>query len=153
LWLVCEEAHEYIPREEHSRFKEARRSMERIAKAGRKYGVGLCVVSQRPQEVSETVLAQCGTYLCMHLSNPDDQEYVRSMVPDSARGVFAALTALARGEVVAMGSAVPMPVRFRVGVPNPPPNSRDVDYAEKWNKGGEEIDVEALVSNWHRQIR
>jgi hypothetical protein len=153
LWLVCEEAHEYIPREEHSRFKEARRSMERIAKAGRKYGVGLCVVSQRPQEVSETVLAQCGTYLCMHLSNPDDQEYVRSMVPDSARGVFAALTALARGEVVAMGSAVPMPVRFRVGLPNPPPNSRDVDYAEKWNKGGEEIDVEALVSNWHRQIR
>lgn len=153
LWLVCEEAHEYIPREEHSRFKEARRSMERIAKAGRKYGVGLCVVSQRPQEVSETVLAQCGTYLCMHLSNPDDQEYVRSMVPDSARGVFAALTALARGEVVAMGSAVPMPVRFRVSLPNPPPNSRDVDYAEKWNKGGEEIDVEALVSNWHRQIR
>jgi len=153
LWLVCEEAHEYIPRGEHTRYKESRRSMERIAKAGRKYGVGLCVVSQRPQEVSETVLAQCGTFLCMHLSNPDDQEYVRSMVPDSARGVFAALTALARGEVVAMGSAVPMPVRFRVNVPNPPPNSTDVDYAGKWNKGGEEIDVEALVSNWHRQIR
>ncbi len=153
IWLVCEEAQEYIPRGDHSRYKEARRSMERIAKAGRKYGVGLCVVSQRPKEVSETVLAQCGTYLCMHLSNPDDQEYVRSMVPDAARGTFAALTSLARGEVVAMGAAVPMPVRFQVSIPNPPPNSSDVDYAGKWNKGGEEIDVEGLVTNWHRQVR
>jgi hypothetical protein len=74
-------------------------------------------------------------------------------VPDSSRGTFAALTSLARGEVVAMGSAVPMPVRFQMNLPNPPPNSRDVDYAEKWSKGGEEIDVEQLVRNWHRQIR
>jgi len=153
IWLVCEEAQEYIPRESDSRYKEARRTMELIAKAGRKYGVGLCVVSQRPKEVSETVLAQCGTFLCMRISNPDDQEYLRSMVPDAARGTFSALTSLSRGEVVAMGAAVPMPVRFRVNLPNPPPNSQDVDFAEKWSKGGKEIDVEQLVGNWHRQIR
>ena len=153
IWLVCEEAQEYIPRESDSRYKEARRTMELIAKAGRKYGVGLCVVSQRPKEVSETVLAQCGTFLCMRISNPDDQEYLRSMVPDAARGTFSALTSLSRGEVVAMGAAVPMPVRFRVNLPNPPPNSQDVDFAEKWSKGGEEIDVTQLVSNWHRQVR
>jgi DNA helicase HerA-like ATPase len=153
IWLVCEEAQEYIPREENTRFKEARATMERISRGGRKYGVGLCVVSQRPHEVSETVLAQCSTYLCMRISNPDDQEYLRAMVPDAARGTFSALTSLSRGEVVAMGSAVPMPVRFHMNLPNPPPNSRDVDFATKWSKGGEEIDVDELVRNWHQQIR
>jgi DNA helicase HerA-like ATPase len=153
IWLVCEEAQQYIPREGGTRFKEARRTMEHISKAGRKYGVGLCVVSQRPAEVSETVLAQCGTFLCLRIANPDDQEYLRAMVPDAARGTFSSLTSLARGELVAMGAAVPMPVRFQMNLPNPPPNSQDVDFAGKWSKGGEEIDVEQLVSNWHRQIR
>ena len=153
IWLVCEEAQQYIPRNDDSRYAEARRTFEHISKAGRKYGVGLCIVSQRPHEVSETVLAQCGTYLCLHITNPDDQDYLRDMVPDSARGTFSAITSLSRGEVVAMGAAVPMPVRFQMSLPNPPPNSQDVDFAEKWSKGGEEIDVEQLVSNWHRQIR
>jgi len=153
IWLVCEEAQEYIPRDEHTRYKESRRIMERISKIGRKYGVGLCVVSQRPAEVSETVLAQCGTFVCMRISNPDDQDYLRAMVPDAARGTFSSLTSLGRGEAVVMGAGVPMPVRFQMNLPNPPPNSQDVNYAEKWSKGGEEIDVEGLVSNWHRQIR
>ena len=153
LYLVCEEAHEYIPREDIPRYREARRSMERIAKNGRKYGVGLCVVSQRPHDVSETVLAQCSSYICLRISNPDDQEYVRSMVPEAVRGTFAALTSLAKGEAVALGEAVPMPVRFRVDKPNPAPNSRDVDYARKWRDGGKQISVQNLVSNWHHQLR
>jgi DNA helicase HerA-like ATPase len=153
IWLVCEEAQEYIPRDADTRYKEARRTMELIAKAGRKYGVGLCVVSQRPKEVSETVLAQCGTFLCLRISNPDDQDYLRAMVPDAARGTFASLTSLSRGEAIAMGSAVPMPVRFQMNLPNPPPNSQDVDFAQKWKTGGAEIDVEQLVRNWHRQVR
>lgn len=153
IFLVCEEAHQYIPREDLAKYHEARRSMERIAKNGRKYGVGLCVVSQRPAEVSETVLAQCSSYVCLRISNPDDQEYVRSMVPDAARGTFAALSSLAKGEAVALGEAVPMPVRFQVNLPDPPPNSTDVDYAGKWRHGGKDIDVGEIVSNWHRQIR
>ncbi|MGD9265136.1 MAG: ATP-binding protein, partial [Lysobacterales bacterium] len=153
IWLVCEEAQQVIPRDPSSRFKESKRTFEHISRAGRKYGVGLCVVSQRPNEVSETVLSQCGTYLCLHISNPKDQDYMRSMVPESSQGTFAAITTLSSGEVVALGSAVPMPVRFRMNMPNPPPNSSDVDYAGKWSKGGEEIDVEQLVRNWHRQIR
>ena len=153
IWLVCEEAQQVIPRETATRFKESRRTFEHISRAGRKYGVGLCVVSQRPHEVSETVLSQCGTYLCLHISNPKDQDYMRSMVPESSQGTFAAITTLSSGEVVALGSAVPMPVRFKMNMPNPPPNSSDVDYAGKWSKGGEEIDVEQLVRNWHRQIR
>jgi DNA helicase HerA-like ATPase len=153
IFLICEEAHEYIPREDIPRYREARRSMERISKNGRKYGVGLCIVSQRPHDVSETVLAQCASFICLRISNPDDQEYVRSMVPDAARGTFSALTSLSKGEAVALGEAVPMPVRFRVDMPDPPPNSTDVDYSGKWRNGGEEISVENLVRNWHKQYR
>lgn len=153
IFLICEEAHEYIPREDIARFREARRSMERISKNGRKYGVGLCVVSQRPHDVSETVLAQCSSYICLRISNPDDQEYVRSMVPDASRGTFAALTSLSKGEAVALGEAVPMPVRFMVSIPDPPPNSTDVDYSGQWRNGGHDIDVNLLVQNWRSQER
>ncbi|MFT5139512.1 MAG: DNA helicase HerA-like ATPase [Rhodothermales bacterium] len=153
IFLICEEAHEYIPRGDHPRYKEARRSLERISKAGRKYGVGLCIVSQRPHELSETVLAQCGTFICLRISNPDDQEYVRALVPDSAQGTFAALTSLARGEVIIMGDAVPMPVRVQIDLPSPPPNAQDIDYGQKWKDGVEEISVENLVSRWHTQDR
>ncbi len=153
IYLICEEAHEYIPREDDPRYREARKAMERIAKNGRKYGVGICVVSQRPHDVSETVLAQCSTYICLRISNPNDQEYVRAMVPDAARDTFSALTSLAKGEAVALGEGVPMPVRFQVNMPNPPPNSTDIDYAGKWRDGGEAIDVSDLVSRWHKQKR
>jgi DNA helicase HerA-like ATPase len=153
IFLICEEAHEYIPRLEAPRFREARRAMERISKNGRKYGVGICVVSQRPADVSETILAQCSSYICLRISNPSDQEYVRSMVPEAAKGTFAALTSLGKGEAVALGEAVPMPVRFQIDRPDPPPNSTDVDYAGKWNDGGVDIDVEGVVRNWHQQLR
>ena len=153
IFLICEEAHEYIPREENPRFREARRAMERIAKNGRKYGVGLCIVSQRPHDVSETVLAQCSSFICLRISNPEDQDYMRAMVPEAARGTFSALTSLSKGEAIALGEAVPMPVVFKVDIPDPPPNSTDIDYAGKWRDGGRQISVEKLVSNWHRQVR
>ena len=151
IFLICEEAHEYIPREESARFREARRSMERISKNGRKYGVGLCVVSQRPHDVSETVLAQCSSFLCLRISNPDDQSYIRSMVPEASRGTFDTLTSLAKGEVIALGEAVPMPVRFRMGLPDPPPNSTDIDFSEKWRSDSIGIDVDGLVHRWRSQ--
>jgi hypothetical protein len=153
IFLICEEAHEYIPRASDKRFRTARRAMERIAKGGRKYGVGLCVVSQRPHELSETILAQCSSYICMRITNPEDQEYVRALVPDASRSALAALTSLSRGEVVAMGEAVPMPVRFRITMPDPPPNARDIDYAGKWRDGKQDFSVENLVNRWHKQQR
>lgn len=153
IFLVCEEAHEYIPREGMAKFNEARRAMERISKNGRKYGVGLCVVSQRPADVSETVLAQCSSFLCLRISNPDDQAYVRAMVPDAARGTFSALTSLSKGEAVILGEAAAMPVRLKVRMPDPPPNSVDLDYAGKWRDGGLPIDVDQMVANWHAQER
>jgi len=153
IFLVAEEAHSYIPRATATSHQGTRRSFERIAKAGRKYAVGLCVVSQRPNELSETVLSQCSTYVCLRISNPDDQEYVRKLVPDSARGILEALTSLAQGEAIATGEGVPMPVRFRVTMPDPPPNAQDIEYAAMWSNGPEDTDVEHIVDCWRRQYR
>ena len=153
LFLVAEEAHSYIPRAHVGGHQGTRRSFERIAKAGRKYAVGLCVVSQRPNELSETVLSQCSTFVCLRITNPDDQEYVRALVPDAARGILEALTSLAQGEAIATGEGVPMPVRFKVTMPDPPPNAQDIEYAGMWSKGPQDTDVEHIVDCWRRQRR
>ncbi len=153
LFLICEEAHAYITRDTSTEHRGTRRSFERIAKAGRKYAVGLCVVSQRPHELSETVLAQCSSFICMRITNPDDQEYVRALVPDSARGILEAMTSLAQGEAIATGEAVPMPVRFKVTMPDPPPNAQSIDYAGMWTRGPVDTDVDHIVDCWRRQRR
>lgn len=153
LLLVCEEAHAYIPKESQSQFAGSRKSMERIAKEGRKYGVGLAVVSQRPHEVSETVLAQCGTFLCLRITNPNDQAYVRNLVPEAERDLVDILAGLGRGEVMALGEAVPLPTRFRFYKPNPAPNSEDIDFYSKWKDGPDDLDVDEIVKRWRRQER
>jgi DNA helicase HerA-like ATPase len=153
LFLIAEEAHSYIPRVNVGGHEGTRRSFERIAKAGRKYAVGLCVVSQRPKELSETVLSQCSTFVCLRITNPDDQDYVRALVPDAARGILEALTALAQGEAIAMGEGVPMPVRCRITMPDPPPNAQDIEYGQMWSRGPQDTDVEHIVDCWRRQRR
>jgi DNA helicase HerA-like ATPase len=127
--------------------------MERIAKEGRKYGVGLGVVSQRPQELSETVLSQCGTYICLRLTNPDDQSYVKQLVPEGESDFVSVLTALGRGEAMALGEAVPLPIRFQIARPDPTPNSSDVDYHACWREGPEDLDIDGIVRRWWRQGR
>jgi hypothetical protein len=153
LLLVCEEAHAYVTRERSSEFAGARKSMERIAKEGRKYGVGIAVVSQRPHELSETVLAQCGTFFCLRITNPDDQTYVRSLVPEAERGLVDILAGLGRGECLALGEAVPLPTRFVFNKPSPTPNSDDIDFYNKWKNGPDDINVEEIVNRWRRQQR
>ena len=153
ILLVCEEAHAYIPRASQSEFAGSRKSMERIAKEGRKYGVGLAVVSQRPHEVSETVLAQCGTFICLRITNPDDQAYVRSLVPESEGDLVSVLAGLGRGEALVLGEAVPLPTRLQFDRPNPTPNSDDVDFYGKWKDGPTDIDVDAIVKRWRSQER
>ena len=153
LLLMCEEAHAYIPRESESQFAGSRKSMERIAKEGRKYGVGIAVVSQRPHEVSETVLAQCGTFICLRITNPSDQNYVRSLVPESEGDLISVLAGLGRGEALVLGEAVPLPTRLQFKKPQPTPNSDDVDFYDKWTNGPDDVDVEAIVQRWRSQER
>jgi DNA helicase HerA-like ATPase len=153
ILLVCEEAHAYIPRARDTQYEGTRRSMERIAKEGRKYGVGLMVVSQRPHELSETVLAQCGSFVCFRMTNPDDQQYIRDLVPDAEADLTNILSTLSRGESLALGEAVPVATRFQMQAPDPTPNSDDVDFYEKWQLGVDDLDVEMIVQKWRRQER
>jgi len=153
ILLICEEAHVYIPRTAESQFAGSRKSMERIAKEGRKYGVGLAIVSQRPHEVSETVLAQCGTFVCLRITNPDDQTYVKSLVPESEGDLVSVLAGLGRGEALVLGEAVPLPTRVQFDRPSPAPNSDDVDFYAKWKDGLADLNVEEIVKRWRSQER
>jgi DNA helicase HerA-like ATPase len=153
IMLICEEAHAYIPRESKSQFAGSRKSMERIAKEGRKYGVGLAVVSQRPHEVSETVLSQCGTFICLRVTNPDDQAYIRKLVPESEGDLVSVLAGLGRGEALVLGEAVPLPTRLHFDKPSPAPNSDDIDFYNKWRGSPEDLDVDAIVKRWRSQER
>jgi hypothetical protein len=153
LLLVCEEAHAYIKRESDAVFEGARKSMERIAKEGRKYGVGLLVVSQRPHELSETVLSQCGTFICLRMTNPDDQNYIRKLVPEAERDLVNILAGLRRGEALVLGDAAALPGRVLIDPPEPKPMSDDVDFHGQWTSGPDDIDVAEVVDSWRRQAR
>jgi DNA helicase HerA-like ATPase len=154
ILLVCEEAHQYIPREGNDDHHEgSRRAMERIAKEGRKYGVGLCVVSQRPNELSETVLSQCSNFICLRTTNPQDQEYIRKLMPEGERELADVLTTLRRGEALAVGEAIPLPTRMQLYPPDPAPASSDAPVAESWRHGPDDLDVGDIVDHWWRQQR
>ena len=153
ILLVCEEAHAYITRDSDTTYEGARKSMERIAKEGRKYGVGLTVVSQRPHELSETVLSQCGTFVCLRITNPGDQDYVRRLVPEAEQNLVNILAGLRRGEALILGEATPLPTRMQFDVPNPTPKSNDVDFYKYWIEGPEDLDVATVVDRWRRQTR
>jgi DNA helicase HerA-like ATPase len=154
ILLVCEEAHQYIPNELDDRqHAGSRREMERIAKEGRKYGVGLCVVSQRPTELSETVLSQCSNFLCLRTTNPQDQEYIKKLMPEGEQALADVLTTLRRGEALAVGEAIPLPTRFQLYPPDPAPASSDAPVAESWRNGPDDLDVADIVERWWRQKR
>jgi len=153
ILLVCEEAHQYIPRDADARHEGSRRAMERIAKEGRKYGVGLCIVSQRPTELSETVLSQCSNFICLRTTNPRDQDYIRRLMPEGEQGLADVLTTLRLGEALAVGEAIPVPTRLRLYPPAPAPASGDAPIAESWKSGPEDVDVAGIVAHWWRQER
>jgi len=146
--MVFEEAHNYIPNRPEARFSAARAAVERLAKEGRKYGIGIMVVSQRPKELSETVLSQCNTFTAMRLTNPDDQNYVRRLVPDSLAGLMDMLPSLRTGEALIVGDSVVMPTRVLIDFPSPEPMSSDVKFAECWTKGMKGMDVDRVVKRW-----
>jgi DNA helicase HerA-like ATPase len=153
LLLVCEEAHQYISRDRDPHYAGTRKAMERIAKEGRKYGVGLGVVSQRPTELSETVLAQCSNFICLRTTNPDDQDYVRQLMPEGEQDLADVLASLRRGEALVVGEAAPLPTRFQIYAPEPPPASHDAPLTDSWREGPADLDVKDIVNRWWRQER
>jgi len=151
--LVCEEAHRYIPANERA---PARAVLERIAKEGRKYGVSLGLVTQRPSDLAEGVLSQCGTIVAMRLNNERDQSYVRSAVPEGARGMIDAIPALRNREAIVVGEGVPIPIRvsFDPLDESQLPASHDPVFSESWQQGGGEREMlERTIKRWRTQGR
>ncbi len=151
--LVFEEAHNYLPQIPSAHNRAARRTVERIAKEGRKYGVGCMIVSQRPSELSETILSQCNNFVTLRLTNPTDQNYVRKLVPDSFSGLFDLLPTLRPGEALIIGDSTPLPVRVLLDYPAPPPDSADIKFYDKWVASEKETVVSDVVERWWRQDR
>ena len=151
ILIVFEEAHTYLSMAGKS--KAARKTVERIAKEGRKYGVSSMIVSQRPAEISETITAQCNNFIAMRLLNPNDQEYVRKLVPDTLSNFIDILPTLQQGEAFIIGDAVAIPTRVNVDMPSPRPASGDIKFFEKWQKRDEETNVGDVVNNWWKQER
>lgn len=150
LAIFADEAHAYLNDRDLSQ-KSSTISAERIAKEGRKYGISITVISQRPREVSSTILSQCNSFLCLRITNPDDQVYVKNLLPDSIKGIVDILSTLRRGEAILIGDAVMMPSRIRISRPNPKPDSSDVSFTTEWSKEHVEIDVAAVLDLWRKQ--
>jgi DNA helicase HerA-like ATPase len=148
--VFADEAHIYL-RDGDPATVAAKHSAERIAKEGRKYGISLTVISQRPREVSATILSQCNSFLCLRISNPDDQSYVKSLLPDSIRGIASMFSTLRRGECILLGDSVMMPTRIKIDQPNPAPISEDASFYKAWNKLPEEINFAKVLKAWRNQ--
>lgn len=133
--LLCDEAHLYIPeRTDAGVTIEGLKSFERIAKEGRKYGVGLTVISQRPAEVNRTVLSQCNNFVAMRLTNAEDQSVIRRLLPDTLGGFTELLPILDIGEALVVGDAAMLPSRIRIAPPRNQPDSATVDFWDHWAK-------------------
>lgn len=150
LAIFCDEAHLYL-NEYDPASKAARLSAERIAKEGRKYGASLTIISQRPREVSATILSQCNTFLCLRITNPDDQSYVKRLLPDSIASITTMFSSLRRGECILLGDSVIMPTRIKIDIPNPTPDSEDTSFFNEWSKPHEEVNIPEVLDAWRKQ--
>lgn len=154
LLMVYEEAHTYLSKGGTSQFIAgyAGRAVRRVLKEGRKLGMGAVLVSQRPSELDDTILSQCGSFIALRLSNNDDQGRIRAALPDSLSGLVELLPALRTGEAIVLGEAVTIPSRIRFPLMEPRPTSDDPDPATRWLEDrvvGPSYDK--VVTYWRRQ--
>ena len=151
LLLVCEEAHRYVPKDENSGGQAVRKILERIAKEGRKYGVSLGLITQRPSDLAEGVLSQCGTIISMRLNNDRDQACVRAAMPEGARGFLDAIPALRNRECIVCGEGVAIPIRVRFDdlEAEKRPASSDPSFARLWRETGDEAGIiSRTIKRW-----
>tara|TARA_R110002012_G_scaffold49247_1_gene127472 strand:- start:3937 stop:5679 length:1743 start_codon:yes stop_codon:yes gene_type:complete len=154
--LVCEEAHRYVPNRGEAQYEAAQSAIRRIAKEGRKYGVGLLLVSQRPSEVEATVLSQCNSWIVLRITNDSDREHVRSVLPDSMSGLTKMLSGLRRQEAIFVGQAATLPSRIMIRDLSDEqlPRSNDVDFDKGWQKEALTLkQIESVVQKWRYQSK
>ena len=154
ILLVCEEAHRYVPNERNADGSSVGKILSRIAKEGRKYGISLGLITQRPSDLAEGVLSQCGTIIAMRLNNDRDQAFVKAAMPEGARGFLDSIPALRNRECIICGEGVAIPIRvtFDNLEEHKRPASEDPSFVELWGKdGGEQELVERVVMRWRSQ--
>lgn len=154
--IVCDEAHIYLPVREDadSVEKRALAVFETIAKEGRKYGVSLLVVSQRPSDVSRTILSQCNNFMVLRLTNGDDQSVVRHLVPESMVGMTDILPLLDTGEAILLGDAMLIPSRIKLDIPTIKPDSATREFWTEWTtKASSKDALDRAVEALRRQSR
>jgi hypothetical protein len=155
ILVVCEEAHRYAPRATGLGFEPTKRALARIAKEGRKYGVSLCVVSQRPSDLATEMLSECNTIFALRMSNQADQELVQATMSEAGLGLLEFLPSLHSGEAIVIGEGVPVPQRviFTPLAAHEMPRSKTFVFSEAWRQdGGTAEPVASIVERWrHRQ--
>lgn len=154
--LVCEEAHRYVPNRGEAQYEAAQSAIRRIAKEGRKYGVGLLLVSQRPSEVEATVLSQCNSWIVLRITNDADREHVRSILPDSMSGLTKMLSGLRRQEAIFVGQAATLPSRVMIRSLSDEqlPRSNDVNFDKGWQQKAMTLQqIDDVVKKWRYQSK
>ena len=154
ILFVCEEAHRYVPNEKNADGSSVAKILSRIAKEGRKYGISLGLITQRPSDLAEGVLSQCGTIISMRLNNERDQAFVKAAMPEGARGFLDSIPALRNREAIICGEGVAIPIRVAIDTleEHRRPASEDPSFVDLWSKdGGEEELVERVVMRWRSQ--
>lgn len=154
--LVCEEAHRYVPNSGEAQYVAAQGAIRRIAKEGRKYGIGLMLVSQRPSEVETTVLSQCNSWIVLRITNEADREHVKGILPDSMVGLTKMLSGLRRQEAIFVGQAAMLPSRIMIRdlADEQLPKSNDIDFDKGWQNSGMSTEQLGVVaSRWRYQKR
>ena len=155
LALICDEAHLYLPEKTGKNPVEIRaiEAFERIAKEGRKYGVSLVIISQRPSDVSSTILSQCNNVISLRLTNGTDRQTVYKLMPESLESLLEVLPIMDVGEGLVVGDAVLLPSRIKIHPPKEKPLSATIDFWTEWLKKKKEIDFEKSVENMRKQRR
>ncbi len=150
LLVVLEEAHRYLSKKEDGLAKQM---VQRIAKEGRKFGVGAMVVSQRPSEIDETILSQCGTIIALRINNATDRGIVKAAMSEGLAGIIDSLPVLRTGEAIIVGESAKLPTRCRISLlpADKYPNSRDPAVTTSWAQDRKAENYEALVSAWRNQ--
>lgn len=151
--FVCEEAHRYVPSKGEAEYAEAQQAIQRLAKEGRKYGVGLMLVTQRPSDVDSTVISQCNSWVILRLTNASDQDHVRRYLPDNLTGMTRILSSLARQEALFVGEAASIPARINIEHLNLDqlPDSNDTSFINGWVNFPKNNDhVKTVTGRWQR---
>ncbi len=154
ITFVCEEAHRYVPNDKTTGFEPTKRAISKIAKEGRKYGVSLCIVTQRPAELDPTILSQCNTIFSLRLTNERDQEILKAGISDAAASLLEFMPTMGAGEAVTFGEGVALPTRIKFDMlpANELPRSTTASFTKNWAKDlPDDTFLNEIVSRWRAQ--